>query len=179
MSKTKSIFTSQKLEVTIHRLVHEIVEHAMLTTAPIGLIGIQPRGVFLSERIKGILLKDYPDFEFKYGILDTSFYRDDYQNKNEIILPNITDIDFSIDDMHIILIDDVFYTGRTIRAAMEAIVDFGRPKKVELLTLIDRRLNRDYPIVPDYVGMHVDSVQTQKVKVQWKEQGGKDEVLML
>lgn len=175
----KYLFTSQKLEITIQRLVHEIVEHFMMEPTPMALIGIQPRGVFLADRIHGILQNIYPDFNYKYGKLDISFYRDDYQNKSEIILPNVTDIDFNIDDMHIILIDDVFYTGRTIRSAMEALVDFGRPRKVELLTLIDRRLKREWPIEPDYVGMHVDSVQTQKVKVLWKEKDGEDGVIMV
>lgn len=175
----KSLFTSQKLEITIQRLVHEIVEHLINQTCSIGLIGIQPRGVFLADRINKILKENYPDFQYKYGKLDITFYRDDYQNKSEIILPDVTDIDFSVEDMHIILIDDVFYTGRTIRSAMEALVDFGRPKKVELLTLIDRRLKREWPIEPDYVGMHVDSVQTQKVKVLWKEKDGKDGVVLI
>jgi len=175
----KSLFSSEELNITIHRLVHEIVEHSMMTTAPIALIGIQPRGVYLADRINVLLQELYPNWAYKYGKLDISFYRDDYQNKEEIIIPNVTDIDFSIDNMHIILIDDVFFTGRTIRSAMEAIVDFGRPKKVELLTLIDRRLKREFPIVPDYVGLHVDSIQTQKVKVMWSEKDGQDGVYMV
>jgi pyrimidine operon attenuation protein/uracil phosphoribosyltransferase len=94
-------------------------------------------------------------------------------------MPNQTEINFSIEDKKVVLIDDVLFTGRTIRSALDALLDFGRPQKVELLTLIDRRFSRQLPIQPDYVGLVIDSINTQKVKVYWKEKDGKDEVVMI
>ena len=93
--------------------------------------------------------------------------------------PAQTDISFSVDDKRVVLIDDVLHTGRTIRAAMDALLDFGRPKEVELMTLIDRRFSRELPIQPDYVGLSVDTLFEQKVKVFWKEKEGNDEVVLL
>lgn len=94
-------------------------------------------------------------------------------------MPNQTEINFSVENKKVVLIDDVLFTGRTIRSALDALLDFGRPQKVELLTLIDRRFSRQLPIQPDYVGLVIDSINTQKVKVYWKEKDGKDEVVMI
>jgi pyrimidine operon attenuation protein/uracil phosphoribosyltransferase len=112
-----------------------------------------------------------------YGKLDITFYRDDL--RNELHVPNKTDILFSIEGKRVVLIDDVLYTGRTIRAALDALMDFGRPQKVELMVLIDRRYSRELPIQPDYTGKSIDSIVTQKVKVLWKEKDGKDEVILI
>lgn len=175
---TKSIFSEKKLNIALQRMIREIAErHEGFQN--LALIGIQPRGVAFASRIYKLLQELHPDTPIQYGTLDISFYRDDYQNKSEIILPEDTALDFSIDGKKIILIDDVLYTGRTIRAALDALVDFGRPSLIELMVLIDRRFSREVPIQPDYVGMHVDSVEAQKVRVFWKENDGKDEVLML
>ena len=113
----------------------------------------------------------------KYGKLDITFYRDDI--RKEIHVPNQTAINFSIEDKNVVLIDDVLYTGRTIRAALDALMDFGRPAKVELMVLIDRRYSRQLPIQPDYTGKAIDSIITQKVKVLWKEKDEKDEVVLI
>lgn len=174
----KSIFSEKKLNIALQRMAREIIEHhgSFEHTA---LIGIQPRGVFFANRIHHLLKELMPGTDIPYGTLDITFYRDDFQSKNEIILPEDTALNFSVEDKNIILIDDVLYTGRTIRAAMDALVDFGRPALVELMVLIDRRFSREVPIQADYVGMHVDSIEAQKVKVKWKENEGKDEVLML
>jgi pyrimidine operon attenuation protein/uracil phosphoribosyltransferase len=94
-------------------------------------------------------------------------------------VPNHTEINFSIENKNVILIDDVLFTGRTIRSAMDAILDFGRPQKVELLTLIDRRYSRQLPIQADYVGLVIDSIVSQKVKVFWNEKDKKDEVILI
>jgi pyrimidine operon attenuation protein / uracil phosphoribosyltransferase len=112
-----------------------------------------------------------------YGILDITFYRDDV--RNELHVANQTDIPFSIENRKVILVDDVLYTGRTIRAALDALIDFGRPRKVELCVLIDRRFSRELPIQPDYAGKAIDSIITQRVKVAWQENSGKDEVVLL
>lgn len=142
------------------------------------LVGLQPRGVWFSDRIAR-LVHQITGAEITYGRLDITFYRDDVHQGNAIIVPAQTDITFSIQDRKVILLDDVLHTGRTIRAAMDALLDFGRPQSVELMVLIDRHYSRQLPVQPDYVGQTVDTVMTQKVKVNWQENEGKDEVVLL
>jgi pyrimidine operon attenuation protein/uracil phosphoribosyltransferase len=139
------------------------------------LIGIQPRGIRLSDRIVAEVGNEINNKEIQYGKLDITFYRDDI--RKEIHFPNQTDINFSIEGKNVVLIDDVLYTGRTIRAALDALMDFGRPEKVELLVLIDRRYSRQLPIQPDYTGKTIDSIISQKVRVLWNENGGDSVVL--
>jgi pyrimidine operon attenuation protein/uracil phosphoribosyltransferase len=127
-------------------------------------IGLQPRGVYVSDRIVENIKKLYPNEKVNYGVLDITFYRDDV--RNEIRMANKTTIDFSIEGKEVILIDDVLYTGRTIRAALDALIDFGRPKKVELCVLVNRRFNRELPIQPDYCGKAIDAIISQMVKIQ-------------
>ncbi|HSB92675.1 MAG TPA: bifunctional pyr operon transcriptional regulator/uracil phosphoribosyltransferase PyrR, partial [Flavitalea sp.] len=141
------------------------------------VIGIQPRGVYVSERFVAELKRLLPASQIRYGILDITFYRDDI--RDELHVPNQTDIPFSIENKRVILVDDVLYTGRTIRAALDALLDFGRPAKVELCVLVDRRFSRQLPIQPDYVGKSIDSIISQKVKVFWKERDGREEVVLL
>ncbi|HEY5393450.1 MAG TPA: bifunctional pyr operon transcriptional regulator/uracil phosphoribosyltransferase PyrR, partial [Hanamia sp.] len=123
------------------------------------------RGIFLADKIYEQLKKIKPEHKFLYGKLDITFYRDDL--RKELHAPNQTDISFSIEDKNVILIDDVLFTGRTIRAALDAILSFGRPRKVELCVLINRRYSRQLPIQPDYCGKSIDSIISQKVKVEW------------
>lgn len=141
------------------------------------LIGIQPRGIFLSDKIVQEIKNELPGISLSYGKLDITFYRDDF--RKELHVASKTDIPFSIEGKKVVLIDDVLYTGRTIRAALDALMDFGRPDKVELLALIDRRYSRQLPIQPDYVGKSIDSIISQKVKVCWTERDGRDEVVLL
>jgi len=129
------------------------------------IIGLQPRGVFLSDRIVEEIRKEDTTASIHYGKLDITFYRDDI--RQELHVANLTEIPFSIEGKRVVLIDDVLYTGRTIRAALDALLDFGRPGKVELCVLIDRRFSRQLPIQPDYVGKSIDSIISQKVKVEW------------
>lgn len=162
----KSILSQEQLSVTIKRLAHQILEnHINLENT--SLIGIQPRGVYLSDRIVEEIKKEVSPKKIQYGKLDITFYRDDI--RKELHKANHTDILFSIEGKKVILIDDVLYTGRTIRAALDALLDFGRPEKVELCVLIDRRFSRQLPIQPDYVGKAIDSIISQKVKVEWKK----------
>ena len=162
----KSILSEKQLALTIRRLAHQIVEnHESLEDTV--LIGIQPRGVHLSERLIEEIKKQIPANKIEYGKLDITFYRDDI--RKELHVANQTDITFSIEGKKVVLIDDVLYTGRTIRAALDALLDFGRPEKVELCVLIDRRFSRQFPIQPDYVGKSIDSIVTQKVKVEWNK----------
>ena len=141
------------------------------------IIGIQPRGVFVSDQLVEELKKLLPGEPIRYGILDITFYRDDV--RNGIHVPNKTRIPFTVENKNVILIDDVLHTGRTIRAALDALLDFGRPSKVELCTLIDRRFSRQLPIQPDYVGKSIDSIISQRVKVFWKSRDNRQEVVLL
>jgi pyrimidine operon attenuation protein / uracil phosphoribosyltransferase len=132
-------------------------------------IGLQPRGVQVSKLMVQLIQELCPGEKIQYGILDITFYRDDV--REELHIANNTDIPFSIEGKTVILIDDVLYTGRTIRAALDAIQDFGRPRKIELCVLVNRRFNRELPIQPDYFGKSIDTITSQKVKVEWdKEQ---------
>lgn len=172
----KSLISHQHITLTIQRLANQLLEtHSSFEETV--FIGIQPRGIFLSDRIVNEIRKEVPGAQLLYGKLDITFYRDDI--RSEIHVPNHTDIPFSIEGKKVVLIDDVLYTGRTIRAAMDALMDFGRPGKVELLVLIDRRYSRQLPVQPDYVGKSIDSIVSQKVKVLWKERDGEDEVILL
>ena len=173
----KSILHAQNIAITIKRLAQQIVEN-QVNGAGIILIGLQPRGIYLSDRIYKEV-KQLVDDETKvsYGKLDITFYRDDV--RNTLHKANETDIPFSIQDKNVILIDDVLYTGRTIRAALDALLDFGRPAKVELCVLIDRRFSREFPIQADYAGRAIDSFENQKVLVRWEENSDKDEVYIV
>lgn len=173
----KTLLDSTHLNITLQRLAHQLVENHLSFSDTV-IIGIQPRGIYLSDRIAKLVKKISGNKQIEYGLLDITFYRDDVHN-NDIPMPTHTDISFSIEGKCVILVDDVLHTGRTIRSAMDALIDFGRPKKVELLTLIDRRFSRELPIEPDYVGYTVDTILTQKVKVYWKEKDGKDEVVLI
>jgi pyrimidine operon attenuation protein / uracil phosphoribosyltransferase len=139
------------------------------------LIGLQPRGIYLSDRVVAEIKKEITDANILYGKLDITFYRDDI--RTELHKANQTDIPFSIENKKVVLIDDVLYTGRTIRAALDALLDFGRPEKVELCVLIDRRFSRQLPIQADYIGKSIDSIITQKVKVLWQSKDGRNEVV--
>lgn len=174
----KTLLDNKQLNITLQRLAHQLVENH-LDFKNTAIIGIQPRGIFLSDRIAK-LVKQITGYEkIDYGKLDITFYRDDVHQGNEIHLPAPTDVNFSIEDRNVILIDDVLHTGRTIRSAMDALIDFGRPRNVELLVLIDRHFSRELPIQPDYVGQTIDTIITQKVKVYWQEKDGKDEVVLI
>jgi pyrimidine operon attenuation protein/uracil phosphoribosyltransferase len=172
----KSILTEQQLAITIKRLAHQVLENHINLDDTV-LIGIQPRGVYLSDQIVEEIKKQVPENKVQYGKLDITFYRDDI--RKELHVPSQTDISFSIEGKNVILIDDVLYTGRTIRAALDALMDLGRPEKVELCVLIDRRYSRQFPIQPDYVGKSIDSIISQKVKVFWKKKDNKEEVIIL
>lgn len=174
----KSLFTRQQLQITIERLTHQLLENHLDFSNTV-LIGLQPRGVYLSDRIHNRINALLPDVRVPYGKLDITFYRDDFKTGSGLIEAKTTDIDFSLDNKNVILIDDVLYTGRTIRSGLDALLDFGRPQSVELMVLIDRRFSRELPIQPDYVGLTVDAVGSQKVKVLWKEKDKKDEVVMI
>ncbi|MEZ5016348.1 MAG: bifunctional pyr operon transcriptional regulator/uracil phosphoribosyltransferase PyrR [Flavipsychrobacter sp.] len=174
----KTLLNHSQLNITLQRLAHQLVENHLSFKDTV-IIGIQPRGVFLSDRIAELVKEITNETQIPYGRLDITFYRDDINKSNEIQVPKKTDIEFSIQDKNVILIDDVLHTGRTIRSAMDALIDFGRPRNVELLVLIDRRFSRELPIHPDYVGQTVDTIITQKVIVEWAEEDKKEDVVVL
>ncbi|HSZ85082.1 MAG TPA: bifunctional pyr operon transcriptional regulator/uracil phosphoribosyltransferase PyrR [Puia sp.] len=171
----KTILSGQQLSFVIQRLSNQLLENHVNLENTV-LIGIQPRGIFFSDRIVAELKKQMST-QISYGKLDITFYRDDVRQGLHTI--NQTNIPFSIENKNVILIDDVLYTGRTIRAALDALLDFGRPSKVELCILIDRKFSRELPIQADYVGKSIDSIISQKVKVFWKEKDDKEEVALV
>tara|TARA_B100001115_G_C15763284_1_gene374042 strand:+ start:171 stop:701 length:531 start_codon:yes stop_codon:yes gene_type:complete len=166
MSKPKSILNREQLNITIHRLCHQLMEnHTDFSNTVI--IGLQPRGVLLAERLQQCLNEIHPEFQVELGSLDITFYRDDFRRREDPLVPSSTQLNVSLEDKKVLLVDDVLYTGRTVRAALDAMLDFGRPSSVELLVLIDRRLSRHVPIQPDYVGHTVDVVAEERVTVEW------------
>ncbi|WP_423146312.1 bifunctional pyr operon transcriptional regulator/uracil phosphoribosyltransferase PyrR [Rubrolithibacter danxiaensis] len=173
-----TLLDGQKFQITIQRLCHQLIENHNDFSGSV-ILGIQPRGILLSRRITEELRKILPDATILSGNLDITFYRDDIGRKDGPILPNSTQIDFIIEGKKVILVDDVLWTGRTIRAAMDAMLAFGRPEKVELLVLVDRRFSRHLPIEPDYIGIQVDSINSQRVAVSWKETDQEDKVTLL
>ena len=172
----KTILTEKELDLTIQRLSHQLLENH-LQLNDLVILGIQPRGIFFSDRIVQEINSQIAPDKITYGKLDITFYRDDVRQGLHTL--NQTDISFSIENKTVILVDDVLYTGRTVRAAMDALLTFGRPAKVELCILIDRRFSREVPIQADYAGRSIDTIITQKVKVFWKERDGKEEVVLL
>ena len=171
----KSILTQKQIELTVKRLAQQILENHLNLENTV-IIGIQPRGIFLSDRIVDELKRLIPADKILYGKLDITFYRDDI--RKELKLANATEIPFSTAGKNIIIIDDVLWTGRTIRSALDALIDFGRPTKIELCVLIDRRFSRELPIQADYIGRAIDTFPSQKVFVRWKENAGADEVIL-
>jgi len=172
----KSILSEQQVALSIKRLAHNILENHLELDNTV-IIGIQPRGIYVSDRIVDELKTLISPDKIKYGKLDITFYRDDV--RKELKIANKTDITFSIENKNVVIIDDVLWTGRTIRAALDALLDFGRPAKVELCVLIDRRFSRELPIHADYVGRTIDTFPSQKVLVHWKEKDGKDDVVLV
>lgn len=171
MGAGRIILSEQKLNLVLDRLTHQLIEHHG-DFSDSCLIGIQPRGIALSDRLVQRLHKLGHLHALQYGLLDITFHRDDFRTRHEPLKASITKIDFLVDNKKVILVDDVLYTGRTIQAAISALQHFGRPEKIELLVLIDRRFNRDLPIQCDYAGMVVDALDQAYVKVEWDEGGG-------
>jgi pyrimidine operon attenuation protein/uracil phosphoribosyltransferase len=172
----KTILAEKELGLTIQRLSHQLLENH-LSFQDLVIIGIQPRGIYFSDRIVQQINEQIKPAKITYGKLDNTFYRDDVRQGLHTL--NQTDMLFSVENKTVILVDDVLYTGRTIRASMDALLTFGRPAKVELCILIDRRFSREVPIQADFVGKSIDTIITQRVKVLWKERDGKEEVVLL
>jgi pyrimidine operon attenuation protein/uracil phosphoribosyltransferase len=173
----QTLLTSVAFGLTVERLCHQLIEdHGDL--AGVALIGLQPRGVMLARRLRSELRRIIGGEHLAYGELDITFHRDDFRHRSSPAAPSITQLDFSLEGRRVVLVDDVLYTGRSIRAGLDALLAFGRPSDVQLLVLIDRRFSRELPIQADYVGKWVDSIAGQRVTVEWREQEGEDRVTL-
>ena len=169
----KKILDTNQLQLIIQRLSAQIIESCN-SLSEIILVGVQPRGVNLSQKIFKQISSQVKDKNIFHGQLDITFYRDDI--RDNISMPNKTDIHFSIEKKTIILIDDVLFTGRTIRAALDALNDFGRADKIYLCVLIDRSFNRQIPIQADFIGKRIDTYFNEKVVVNWQINGEQEDV---
>lgn len=174
----KILLTSKEVNIILHRLACQLIEKHLDFSSTV-LIGIQPRGKFLAERIKELLENEYHVSNIALGYLDITFFRDDFRRTDKPLEANKTQIDFLTENKKVIFIDDVLYTGRSIRSALTAIQSFGRPSEIELLVLIDRRFSRHLPIQPDYRGRQVDAINNEKVSVNWAGQDGEDVVYLI
>lgn len=172
------MLTSQEVNIILHRLACQLIENHLDFSTTV-LIGIQPRGTFLAERLKKLLQEEYAITNIALGYLDITFFRDDFRRNDKPLGANKTQIDFLVEDKKVVFIDDVLFTGRSIRAALTAIQSFGRPSEIELLVLIDRRFSRHLPIQPDYRGRQVDAINNEKVKVCWNEKDGENGVFLI
>ncbi len=174
----KVLLNATEVNIILHRLACQLIENHNDFSNTV-LIGIQPRGKFLANRLATMLKEDYNIENLQLGLLDITFYRDDFRRGEKILEANTTEINFQVENKNVVFIDDVLYTGRSIRSALTAIQSFGRPKEIELLTLIDRRFSRHLPIQPNYRGRQVDAINKEKVKVNWVENEGEDTVYLV
>ncbi len=166
----------QGVNRTITRLAHEIIENCK-GTENVGIIGIRTRGDYLAKRLAH-KIEEIENVKLPVGVLDVVMYRDDFRMKTKLPRVEVTDIPFDVDGKILILVDDVIYTGRTIRAALDALMDFGRPAAIQLAVLVDRG-HRELPIKPDYVGKNIPTSIGEEVRVMIKEIDGKDEILLV
>lgn len=177
MARAKTLLKNEQFRLTLDRLCYEIIENYPAAKEKC-IIGIQERGIFLAARIAERLAKLERGSKMNVGKLDITFYRDDYRIRTEPIKASETDIEFDIDGKDVILVDDVLFSGRTIHAAMTALQDFGRPSKIELLVMVDRRFNRHLPIQPNYTGIVVDAYDEAYVKVEYNHVEEEDKILL-
>ena len=169
----KILLDSKKIDLIINRLVCELIENHKDFNNTV-LIGLQPRGTYLIEKLLKIFKKKYPNINIESGILDFTFFRDDFRRSEKTLKASSTQIDFSIENKNVVLIDDVLFTGRSVKAAMSSIDSYGRPNSIELLVLIDRRFKREIPIQANYCGAKIDTFKGDKVNVVWNENSKKD-----
>ncbi|WP_172919933.1 bifunctional pyr operon transcriptional regulator/uracil phosphoribosyltransferase PyrR [Capnocytophaga canis] len=174
----KEIVSSSEMNVILNRLACQLIErHGDFSNT--ALIGIQPRGTFLAKRLVTLLSEKYNIKNVPLGLLDITFFRDDFRRNNKPLEANSTDINFIVEDKKVVFVDDVLYTGRSIRSALTAIQSFGRPSEIELLVFIDRRFSRHLPIQPNYKGRQVDAINQERVIVHWKEKDGEDTIYII
>ena len=170
------LLSTQQLSDTIHKLAGQLASHHK-AVEDVVFVGIQQGGVMVADEMMKHLELFYPGQTLQYGQLDITFYRDDI--RKEILAPDVMNLPFSIENKTVILIDDVLFTGRTIKAALDALLDYGRPAKVELCVLVDRKEHRQFPIQPDYTGAILHTSKADKVKLVKNEAGNKEVVLIV
>lgn len=171
----KRIMTEGDIARSLNRIALQIVEHNH-GVANLAIIGIHTGGVFLADRIKG-LINEHEGIMLPTGSLDITLYRDDWSLVSQNPLVKKTDINFGIEDLVVVLVDDVIFTGRTIRAAMDALMDIGRPRCIQLASLVDRG-GRELPIQPDYVGADIQVADNEHIHVRLAESDGVDEIVL-
>lgn len=176
MRKERKILSAEDISRVLQRLTHEILEKNE-DPGEFVLIGIQTRGVYLAKRIQAAI-KDIKNIEIPLGVLDITLYRDDLTAIGPNPVVKETKINFDLNDKKVILIDDVLFTGRTVRAALDEIMDFGRPKSIQLLALIDRG-HRELPVRADFVGKNIPTSRSESVEVKLREIDEKDEVAVV
>jgi pyrimidine operon attenuation protein/uracil phosphoribosyltransferase len=172
----KVIMTAEDIKRTLARIAHEIIEHNELLQELI-LVGVHTRGVPLAERLAADI-ESFAGIKTPVDTLDISLYRDDLPSLDLKPVVKLTDITATVDGKSIVLVDDVLYTGRSIRAAMDALIDLGRPRSIQLAVLVDRG-HRELPIRADYVGKNIPSSRHEEIKVNLKETDGVDEVAIV
>ena len=175
MTREQVILKAADIDRMLMRMTHEILERHK-DMAHLVLIGIRTGGVFLADRIKKNILT-IEGADVPRGDLDITLYRDDWTRISQQPIVQTTELPFSLDEKEVILVDDVLFTGRTVRAAMDALIDFGRPDRIELAVLVDRG-HRELPIEANYVGNHMETIRDTMVNVYLKEKTGRDEVAL-
>jgi len=173
----KQIMSALDIERSLARIVLQILEQNN-GVENLAIVGIHTGGVYLANRIKKIIY-DQEKVDVPIGSLDITLYRDDWSLASQSPMVKMTDIKFTVEDYTIILVDDVLFTGRTIRAALDAIMDFGRPRSIQLAVLIDRKCGRELPVQPNYSGLEVLETIDEHVNVHLVEKDGHDEVIMV
>ena len=177
MEKGRIILNTEQFQLTIERLCQQLIEEFDFFEQTC-LVGIQPRGVLLADRLHKRLLAILGLPFIEYGLLDITFYRDDFRIRTKPLKASVTDMPFLVEGKNVLLVDDVLYSGRTVQAALTALQHYGRPKRVELVAMVDRRFNRHLPIQPDFTGLRVDALDEAYVKVEWKEKEQEDRILL-
>lgn len=174
----KQLLSQRALHIILNRLAWQLLEsHGAFDNSV--LIGLQPRGIAVLQKL-ATLLQKHGLQNIPTGTLDITFFRDDFRRRSEVLQANKTEISILLEGKKVIFVDDVLYTGRSVRAAMDAVQSFGRPAELELLVLIDRRFSRELPIQPDYIGQQVDSLSGERVEVAWaNKEHPKDAVYLL
>lgn len=171
------VLDQTQINITISRFCYQLIENHDDFENTV-LLGLQPRGSMVLDRIVR-RLKEISGLSVPHGYLDATFHRDDFRRREIPLRANETKIDFLIENKKVILVDDVIYKGRSIRAAMDAMIAFGRPQKVELMVLIDRKFTRDFPIKPDYFGRQVNTLESQYVSVEWQSKGFDEDAIWI
>lgn len=173
----KQLLSENQVSIILNRLACQLVENHGDFSDTV-LIGLQPRGINMLDLLLDLLSKHGIE-NIPTGHLDITFYRDDFRRRDAPLEPNKTSINVLLEGKRVVFVDDVLYTGRSVRAALDAIHSYGRPLDIELLVLIDRRFSRELPIQPDYTGKRVDSLASERVLVDWDKEYGSNSVYLI